>query len=108
MLFNNIRIVSRIFHDQLPNYKFTRLEKAFFSIPNNMKEFYIGNRNETDKTLFKHNNNDRCYYDVLNQNEMYYDDLEKLYEADSDNYCSNLENLYDLSKKYEKRKEVIL
>ena len=105
---NNLKIVSTILHEKLPEYKFDRLDKLLFSIPSNMKIFFIGNREDETKTLFKHSDNDECYYDVLKDNGMYYDNYEKLYELDSDKHCTNLKSLEELSKNYIKRKEVIL
>ena len=105
---NNLKIVSKILHEKLPSYRFDRLDKILFSIPGNMKIFFIGNRDNETQTLFKHSDTDICYYDVLSANEMYYSDLETLYQMDSDKHCTNLKSLEELSKNYIKRKEVIL
>ena len=108
-IIQNIKIMHQIFEEKLPNYKFDKVDMIFFSRPTNRKIFYIGNRSqdESDKTLFKHNDSDEWYYDILHKNQIYYDNLEKLYQMDSENYCSHLENLDDLVSEYIKRKEVI-
>lgn len=107
-LIKNLKIVDRILHEKLPNHKFDRLDMLLFSTPKNMQIFFIGNKDDNTKTLFKHSSNDECYYDVLSDNGMYYEDEEKLYELDSDKHCTNLKSLEELSKNYIKRKEVIL
>ena len=107
-IIKNLRIVSKILNEKLPNYKFDKSDLLMLSAPKNMPVFYIGNKNSKDKTLFKHSSADKCYYDVLSKNEMYYDNLETLYQMDSENLCTNLIRLDNLVKIYEKRKEVIL
>ena len=76
-IIKNMKIVSKILHEKLPGYKFDRFDKLFFSTPSNMKMFFIGNKENDIKTLFKHSENDECYYEVLSKNEIYYDNLEK-------------------------------
>ena len=104
----NFKVVSSILKENIPNYKFDRLDVLLlFSIPSNMKIFFIGN-NDQGKTLFKHSNSDVCYYDILHANKAYYNSLELLYELDSDDYCTDLESIEELVKKYNKRKEEIV
>lgn len=99
----NLKLVNSVLQQELPEYKFDKLDMLVLS--DNLKIFYIGNREDNTKTLFKHSDKDNgCYYDILNGNEMYYNNMEKLYEVDSDNFCTNLESLEELTKKLEKEK----
>ena len=98
----NMKIVGNILHKELPNYKFDKLDLLLFIIHNNI--FYIGNMNESGKTLFKHTDKDKVYYDVLHSNDIYYDNPEVAYELDEDNICSDLKSIKELVLDYEKEK----
>ena len=101
MLSKNIRIVSTILEEKIPNYKFDKFESFFLSIGCNRKTFYIGSRYE-EKTLFRHCKNDQYYYDILDKNKTYQLESSSTYERDIKNVCYNVESIDELVKKYKK------
>ncbi len=103
----NLKLINNVLSKELPNFKFGVFDVSLVSDDSSIKELYIGNKDKEDtkdKTLFKYNKDKDCYYDILDKGEIYYTSLERLYEVDSDNHCTNLESLEEKIKKLEKEK----
>ena len=103
-LINNMKIVSSILSKELPNYKFDKLEILLFSSAGNRKIFFIGERDDNEKTLFKHSDKDECYYDIMDRNRIYYEDEEKSYLVGNETACTNLKSIDEYVKEYKKKR----
>lgn len=119
----NLRIIKDIFDQYIPNHPFCLINLWSVAKPNNIKNYYIGDRirnykspefvdsynmqdkfvvedQTTNPSIFQHTENDYYYYDVLDHSER----CEKVCEGllFERNACNNLQRLDALVLKYKK------